>query len=234
MTKKAFIFLCVLFATTVPALAQERGYIGVRIADQADRGVLVRTVEGNSPAEKAGMKADDVIVRYDKQDVRSVLQLTRLVSETPVGRTVDVTIERDKREQTLKVTSEAAPSPIGRFGMRLPDMPALRDRKAEIVPRFDALPGVSLTQTGIRVDSLTPQLRDFFGVKGGQGVLVSSVDAQSAAGSAGLKAGDVIVAFDGRSVSSPADFAREMRSHGGPFTLRVVREKQEREIRVEK
>ena len=93
-------------AMAIPAFAQDSGWIGVSIAEQSDRGVLVRSVEANSPAERAGLKANDVILQFNKQDVVGVMQLTRLVNETPVGRTVDVVIRRDSREQTLKVTSE--------------------------------------------------------------------------------------------------------------------------------
>src|SRR5262245_17010246 len=89
--KVAFILL-VTIMTVSPAFAQESGWIGASIADQTDRGVLVRSVEANSPAEKAGIRANDVILQYNKQEVVGALQLTRLVSETPAGRTVDVTV----------------------------------------------------------------------------------------------------------------------------------------------
>jgi serine protease Do len=77
-------------------------------------------------------------------------------------------------------------------------------------------------------------LREFFGVKSGEGVLVASVDANSAAARAGLLAGDVITAIDGRIISSPQDLTREMRSSAAAFSLKVVRNTQEREIRVER
>src|SRR5262245_61336203 len=95
----------VLLAMAIPAFAQESGWIGVSVAEQSDRGVLVRSVEANSPAEKAGLKANDVIVQFNRQEVVGVMQLTRLVNETPVGRSVDVVVRRDNREQTFRVTS---------------------------------------------------------------------------------------------------------------------------------
>jgi S1-C subfamily serine protease len=81
---------------------------------------------------------------------------------------------------------------------------------------------------------MTPQLREFFGVKEGEGVLVASVDGGSAAAKAGLKAGDVITAVDAAAVSTPSDFNREVRSRTTAFTLEVVRDKQQREIKVER
>jgi serine protease Do len=237
--KLVFILLVTLLAA-IPAFAQESGWIGASIADQTDRGVLVRSVEANSPAEKAGLRSNDVILQYNKQDVVGVLQLTRLVSETPVGRTVDVTVRRDNREQTLKVTTEKAPlGPFSRGEIRLrtPDLSGLKDHIALNLPQLDhleILTTATVASAGVRADSLTAQLRQFFGVKEGEGVLVSSVDADSAAAKAGLKAGDVVTAVDGSVVSTPSDFNREVRSRTTTFTLKIVRDKQPREIRVER
>src|SRR5215468_10905776 len=90
----------------IPAVAQEPGWIGVSIEDQKDRGAMIRRVEPNSPAEKAGLREGDVILEFDKEQVSGVQQLTRLVRETPVGRTVDVKVRRDNKDETFKVTME--------------------------------------------------------------------------------------------------------------------------------
>jgi serine protease Do len=86
----------------------------------------------------------------------------------------------------------------------------------------------------MRVEQLTDQLRDYFGVSGTEGVLVASVELDSAAGREGVKAGDVIIAIDGKSVSSPAEFGREMRAAtaGSQRVLKIVCDKQEREITI--
>jgi len=235
--RTTFILLIAVLIASVPAFAQESGWIGVSIADQADRGVLIRSVETNSPAEKAGLKANDVILQYGKQEVVGTLQLNRLVDETPVGRTVDVTVRRDNREQAFKVTTEKAPFSIGGFRIQRPELSTFTDLNEKIIkatPHLEIFSSTSTSQAGVRVDSLTPQLREFFGVKAANGVLVASVDADSAAAKAGLKAGDVIVAIDGRTISTPGDFGRELRSSASTFTAKIVRDKQEREIRVER
>ena len=64
----------------------------------------------------------------------------------------------------------------------------------------DIRPSISVSQYGIRVDYLTSQLREFFGVGANEGVLVASVETDSAAAKAGLKAGDVITAVDGKRI----------------------------------
>jgi S1-C subfamily serine protease len=230
---KSIVVVVAVLILSIPAFAQDTGWIGVSIAEQPDRGVLVRRVEANSPAERAGLKANDVIVQFNRQDVVGVLQLTRLVNETPVGRTVDIVVRRDNLEQTLKIMSEKAPFSIGQVHIQSPDLSTFRDHISSF-GTFQVKTSASMTPMGISADSLTPQLREFFGVKSGEGVLVASVDANSAAARAGLLAGDVITAIDGRIISSPQDLTREMRSSAAAFSLKVVRNKQEREIRVER
>src|SRR5262249_45590505 len=98
MSKILLALVMVLVA--IPAMAQGAGWIGVQVDDQKERGAIVRRVEPNSPAEKAGLKEGDVILEFNKEQVIGVQQLTRLVRETPVGRTVDVKVHRDNRDET--------------------------------------------------------------------------------------------------------------------------------------
>jgi serine protease Do len=230
--KRTILAFVMAFLAAVPAIAQDTGWIGTSIADQPDRGVLIRSVEANSPAERAGLKANDIILQYNKEEVVGARQLSRLVGETPVGRSVDVTVRRDNRDQTFKVTAEKAPFSIGPLHIEGPDLSNLHLNTNRSVALVNT--SVSMSQDGIRADSLTPQLREFFGARSGEGVLVASVDANSQAGKSDLKAGDVIIAVDGRSISSPQDLNRELRSRTSAFTLKVVRNKLERDIRIEK
>jgi serine protease Do len=227
------LIFVVALGGAVPAFAQQSGWIGVSIAEQPDRGVLVRSIEPNSPAEKAGLKANDVILQFARQDVVGAMQLTRLVSETPVGRTVDVTIRRDNREQTLKVTTEKTPFTIGGIRMQHPELSEPGERIQRSIPRIDVITSAQ-TQQGIRADSLTPQLREFFGVKTANGVLVASVDAGSTGEKAGVKAGDVITAVDGMNIVNPSDFQHAMTGRNGTASLKIVRDKQERELRIDR
>jgi S1-C subfamily serine protease len=160
-----------------------------------------------------------------------VQQLTRLVRETPAGRTVDVKVRRDGREQTFKVTAErAGPFRSGRFEFDIPGIHILADRSVRDFPRVQV--NTVYVQNGIRVEQMTDQLRDYFGVFSNNGVLVTSVDSGSAAEKAGLKAGDVITAIDGKTIRTPSEFSREMRAGSRP-ALKVFREKKERDIKIE-
>ncbi len=230
---KHVLFIAFLAAVALPAAAQEAGWIGIHIEDQKDRGAVIRGVEPNSPAAKAGLKESDVIVGYNKQDVIGVQQLTRLVRETPVGRTVEVKVRRDNRDQTFQVTTEAGRGRdrLGRFELDVPGVHILADRIARDLPRVQV--NTTYVQSGIRVEQLTDQLRDFFGVYSNSGVLVASVDPDSGAGKAGLKAGDVITSIGGRNVRTPSEFCREMRQAGSQPALKIFRDKQEREIKID-
>lgn len=237
MFKRVTIILAAaIILAAIPASAQQAGWLGISIEDQKDSGPVVRNVEPNSPAEKAGLKEGDVITQYNKENVAGVQQLTRLIRETPVGRSVEMKVQRDGRDQTLQVTTEAArfPQGLGNFQFNIPDVHVLVDQANQVrrnLPRVEV--STAYVQAGIRVEQLTDQLREFFGVSGNNGVLVSSVDVGSAAEKAGLKAGDVITTIDGKNIRSPADFSREMRTAGGKDVLKVVRDRQEREIKLD-
>ena len=85
--------------------------------------------------------------------------------------------------------------------------------------------------TGVMLDNLGPQLADYFGAKPGTGLLVKSVDANSPAATAGLKAGDVVVKVNAVAVTSPNDWLKTMREHKGkPVQVTVLRNKQEQTL----
>ena len=93
----AFLLICV---TVAPALAQQPGWIGITIEDGKDQGATIQTIQANSPAAKAGLKTGDLVPEYNKTPVSGPVQLTRLVRETPPGRTVEIKVRRDNRDQT--------------------------------------------------------------------------------------------------------------------------------------
>src|SRR5437762_2485097 len=127
MMRTILLTIAMLIAA-IPAPAQDSGWLGMSIEDQADRGAIIRRIERNSPAEKAGLKEGDIILEFSKEQVIGVQQLTRLVRETPVGRTVDVKVRRNNDEQSLKVTTERG-SEFGsnRFELDFPGFHILTD-----------------------------------------------------------------------------------------------------------
>lgn len=226
---RGILIAVMVLAAAVPVLAQDAGWIGISIEDQTDRGAIVRRVERDSPAEKAGIKEGDVIIEFNKEAVVGAQQLTRLVRETPVGRSVDVKVRRDNRDENLKVTSERAfGRRNGNFDFAFPNVRVDVDRIMRDMPRVRV--NTTIVQSGIHAEDMSDQLREFFGAA--NGVLVAAVDAGSVAEKAGLKAGDVITSIDGRTIRTPNEFSREMRANSKPL-LKVIRDKKEREIRFE-
>lgn len=76
---------------------------------------------------------------------------------------------------------------------------------------------------GVTLQDLTPELAEFFGVK--EGALVSSVQKDTPAAKAGIKAGDVITAVDGKAVKGPGDAVEQLRDKSGEVSVSVVRDK---------
>jgi serine protease Do len=183
-------------------------------------GVSVQEVEEGSPAAKAGLRVDDVIVEFDGERVRSARHLTRLVQETPDGRTVKATIVRDGSRQTVDIAPDASARPLA-ADIVLPDIQREIERGLRAIPRnfsFDFDPDAGFAgmmvfpqgRLGITATTLTDQLAAYFKVK--QGVLVSRVAPDSPSAKAGLRAGDVITSVNGRAVDSLRDLTEELRT----------------------
>jgi hypothetical protein len=168
------------------------------------------------------------------------------VRETPPGRSVTSSVVRQGSRRSLTI----APENDDRLAMAMRDIgPAIerglralpRDFAFDINPRdfdFDIdvpsprRPGFGRGRLGVTLAPLTVQLAQYFGVK--EGALVSTVETDSAAGRAGLRAGDVIIAVNGRSVDNAGDVTRAVREaqDGAAMDLRVVRDKKEIDVKV--
>ncbi len=222
------------------------GRLGVSIRDtdaddlktaklQTPAGVVVEEVREESAAEKAGFKAGDIVVEFDGERVRSARQFTRLVQETPVERQVQTVVMRDGQRMTLSVQLQSTDNfsyfrdfsrgNSFKLAPRPPAPPAPpKPPVLDFLPRIEQMFSSS-GRLGITVDSLSEQLAGYFGTK--DGVLVTSVNKDSAAAKAGLKAGDVITAIDGSTVDSPSDLSSQTQrlDSGTEFTLDIVRDK---------
>lgn len=225
---------------------EEVGADGVgRLGLSAERGAVVTDVQEGSAAEKAGLKADDVIVRFGGQDVWSAAQLARLVRETPAGRTVELDVSRGGSIQKLSVSLTRPDrdvlfgrGPMGEdFHFEMPDLPELADLPAPPVPptpptppSFEGGPMRHIfrlgqgRKLGIAYQELGDQLARYFKVEGG--VLVTDVDEDGPAAKAGLKAGDVIVRVSGKAVKDGGDLREALAdgAAGSSATIGVQRD----------
>jgi len=88
------------------------------------------------------------------------------------------------------------------------------------------------TRLGVSAESLTDQLAEFFGVKDGKGVLVASVNENSVAARAGLKAGDVIIAVDDEKIDSVNALVTSLAKKEGAVNLKIIRNRAEQNVTV--
>jgi serine protease Do len=229
----------------------DAGWLGVEIAEvtpekakelklPAVRGVTVGDVESDSPAAKAGLKQNDVILDYDGQTVEGTVQFRRLVRETPPGRTVNVVISRDGAKQSLTV-QVANRNAYYEKRMR-GAMPEFGKSFSFQVPNFEVhSPEMFLWMNagsptlGIEAEDLSGQLGAYFGAPNDTGVLVRSVRAGTPAQKAGLKAGDVIVRLDGAAVKSVSGLREQLREkrEQKSVNLGVLRKGSELNVTVE-
>jgi len=216
-------------------LAGRGAEIGVHVTDAKEAGVEVQEVRSDSPAEKAGLQRADRIVEFDGERVRGTRQFSRLVQETPPGRTIKATIVRSGQRKEIEITPREGRGPITNgvfpdgFVGRMPDIEMFRNRMPF---NFDFdLPGLSGRRLGVDVDPLSDQLAQYFGVK--EGVLVRSVTDGTPAARAGLKAGDVITSVDGQPTRSREDLVRAVRdAKDEELTIGIVREKKESTVKA--
>jgi serine protease Do len=244
----AVITLAIVLVPARSATAQAPGFltlqgpgsaIGVTVRETTDEdaktaklagpeGVVIESVRAGSPAEKAGFRTGDIVVEFDRERVRSVQHFTRVVRETPPRRTVSAVIVRGTGRQTLEVV----PDTTGDFTTDLRNGPRLRLRNdlrdfnfnfnVDQLRRRGVFGRPAL---GVTVTPLSSQLAEYFGVK--DGALVSAVESGSPAADAGIKAGDVITAINGRSVTTAADVTTALRQAeaGGSVDVSVTRDK---------
>jgi hypothetical protein len=198
-------------------------------------GAFVSDVVPDSPAAKAGVEKGDVIVGFAGERVHGVEQLRRLVRETPPGRTVSLEVIRNGQTRTLSAQLQPRRN---QFHIQTPEIH---------VPRFPPYTfdfrgftdpfGGGRPVLGISGEDLTPQLATFFGVAQGKGVLIREVTAGSPAAKAGLKAGDVVVAVEGKNVATVGELRQALEIKSGTtkrkFSLSLVRDHHPLTVAVE-
>jgi serine protease Do len=182
-----------------------RGWLGVRIQTVNEelaeglrlpqaKGALVANVTPGGPAEKAGIKQGDVILKFDGKEVDAMRTLPRMVAETPIKKQVDVVVIRQGKEMTVQVVlgelTEAAEQASLPPGPEQP--PPAKEGK--------------IAALGMTLSELSDSLRQKFSLTpDAKGVVVTKVEENSAAAEKGLHEGDVIVEVDQQAVATPGD-----------------------------
>jgi serine protease Do len=171
-----------------------RGWLGVRLANvtppiaeraghRGDAGAVVTRITPNGPAARAGLRAGDIVLRFNGAEVRDSRALTRMVGDSAVGTTVPLDIVRDGERMTLRATIELLQE--GEASPRIAAGDEPRAPRRDGGPRGGRIFGVALSE-------LDASLREEFQIDPGvEGVVVLAVDIGSANDGA-LRPGDVI------------------------------------------
>ncbi len=200
-----------------------RGWLGVSIqevtSDLAEefgvkdlKGALVSGVMKGSPAEKAGIKQGDVLLKFNGKDVEDTGHLRNMVSQTPIGAKVKLGMLRHKKEIEVEVTIAELPKKLG-------------ESAADEEPEDAVEEGTALA--GITVRDLTPDLAKRFGMKEGEaGVVVVRVEPGSRAFEAGIQPGDLIMQINQKDISSVEEYKKAAgRIKAKDRTLLLIRRK---------
>ena len=201
-----------------------------RLKLREERGALIEEVTSGSSAAQAGLQKNDVIVKWDGEQIESAREMSRHIRETPAGRAVRLTVMRDGREIEVSVTLGERKALLNRVSIARPAIASVRVR-----------PDIQIRQRvqdrghlGVEMQSMTPQLAEYFGLSKRTGALVIFVFADSPAAKAGLKAGDVILSAGAETVENPLDIRRALTNKSeGVIEFKIMRDKQEQTVKVQ-
>ena len=192
----------------------KRGWLGVAIQGVTDElktildlpsasGALISEVFAGSPAEKGGLKRQDVIIKFNGEDVESSGDLPKIVAAVKPGSKVKIKIIRDGKEKSIS--------------MKLGNMP---DEQQELVTSYKH----GAEKLGMLVANLDKNNTRKFGLEVGPGVLVTGVNPGSPAAEAGVRPGDVITEASGGSVDNVSQFEKVVSSaKPGESVLLLIR-----------
>jgi Do/DeqQ family serine protease len=195
-----------------------RGMLGVTIQPMTSelaqalglkeaRGVAINSVTAGGPAERAGVKAGDVILQVNGKRVNDPNELRNTVASISPGNDADLTITRGGAEQHIKVK--------------------LADLDADAPQSSGGAGGGGDEQgsptLGVGVVPLTPELAAELGLRRGtQGVVIQSVESDGAAAAAGLQPGDVIQEVNRQQVRSPQEMREALQKAGNRTPLLLI------------
>jgi serine protease Do len=190
-----------------------RGYLGIMIqpltADLAksfelknEKGILIAQVTKNSPADKAGLKAGDVIVNFQGRPVSEVGDFRNQVAMEQPGSKVEFDIIRDGKQRSVSVKIDK-----------------LTDNKLAAQE-----PSQASEKLGLAVQTITADLAKQLGIKAGKGVVVTEVAPGSVAMMAGISRGSVILEVNRKAVNSATEFDQAVKNSANNKVLLLVRD----------
>jgi len=186
----------------------KRGWLGVRIQEVTKEiadvenltnteGALIASVGEKSPAEKAGLKAGDIILKFDGKKIDTMRTLPKLVSRTEVGKLVELEIWRNKKLLTKKLT-------LGR-------LESSEDFKAEMKPKVTTkdtdIDSLKITVRDLTVDEIESRKLE----KNLKGVVISGISNTSPLAGI-LQVGDIILEVQKKNISNAKELNNLIKS----------------------
>ena len=172
--------------------APTRGQLGVLVRSLndalkknygIDSGAYVNQVTPNSPAEKAGIKDEDIIIEFNGKKIATEDELVQAVEVTKPGTEVPVTVWRSGARVTVTVK-------VGKVATE----------------KESTVAAVETGKLGVTVKDITAELRKQYSIEAKEGIVVTKADPNGDGARAGLRAGDVIVKINRADISSVADY----------------------------
>jgi len=199
-----------------------RGYLGVYLQPMNDelaesvglketRGAFVSEVIPGTAAEKAGIREEDVILKFDGQEIKDMPDLQIKVANTPIGKKVSIVVWREKKELLLPMVISEMPSD---------EVLAKAAQQEEGLWR------------GMRVSTMTPEIRERLNITDSEGVVVISVEPGSPAAEAGISAGIVIKKIDGKDVKNLSTYKNLINSMPSEKNVRLLIKRGEQSMSV--
>ncbi len=188
----------------------KRGWLGVRIQTvspelaeglrlKEPKGALIASVTKDGPADKAGIKQGDVVLKFDGKEITQMRGLPRIVAETETGKVTDVVIWRKGAEVTLKVA-------VGEL---------TEEAEQKTLASLEAPPSAAATidLLGLKLSAITEELRKKHQIPAdAAGVVVVEVAPSGPAAEKDMRPGDVIAEVDQKAVTSPADVSQRVKA----------------------
>jgi serine protease Do len=194
---------------------ENRAMLGV-VTEGDDKGAEIKSITKESAAEKAGLKKGDIITHIGDKKIETTDDVTEAIRSRKPGEKVNITYLRDNKEQ--KISAE-----LGKWkGIRM---------NAVSMPRVPRMPDMHELERleNFNFENMAPSVnwnmgRPKLGVSiqdtdDGKGVKILEVDEESNAAKAGLKKDDIVLAIDGKDVTSTSDITRTMRENREKVTF---------------
>jgi serine protease Do len=191
-------WLGVMIQKVTPELAEQFGL-------EEPVGALVAQVMEDSPAEKAGIKREDIIIEFDHREIHKMSELPRMVASTPVGKRVEVKVIRKGREKKLEV-----------------ELGELEEEQVAKAGRF-----TTEKELGLTVQDLTPEIAQQLGISERSGVLVSAVKVGSPAHEAGIRRGDIIKEIGRQPIEDLRGYSKQMARMKGKQDILMLIQREE-------